>query len=481
MTNENILLMILLVYVTGITAFGIWLGTRIKTTGEFLLAGRGVGIFVLAGSTLATIIGTGATIGATGYAYKYGFAGSLYGLGQGLGIIIVGLGFAKMRRYKFMSLGEEIACYYGGNRVIYEFANITMFLSLVCWIGVQIMGAANYLGILTGLSFPSCVILSGVGFGLLTIIGGYVAVVYTDVIQAIVFFVGFVSLTVFAVIAVGGISVIHQAVPEGNWSFFGYQSVGWSSAFGIPLALMLSYIAEPGYRHRIYSAKSEKHALWSMVIPGILVIPFSALVALLGMSAYTLNPDLASQDQALPWMAATIFPMWAMAVIIVSGFAATFSSADSDAASGALFFIRHIYKLFAGSFPKNSLLVSRITIAVMMAFATVLVLQFKSIVSFIILFISALGSGIAAVIILGRFWKRATWQGAISAVIAGALVTVLVEVIPAQKAYWDEAIIPATAGAFICHMIISLLTLKEKVPFETVARNMELERQELET
>ena len=481
MTKEQIVLTVLITYIAGITVVGIWVGRNIKTTGEFLLAGRNVGIIVLTGSTLATVIGTGATIGATGYAYKHGFAGSLYGIGQALGILIVGLAFAKMRKYRFMSLGEEIACYYGGNRYIYEFANITMFLSLVCWIAVQIMGAANYLGILTGLSFFSCVILSGAGFAILTIIGGYVAVIYTDVVQAIIFSIGFASLTIFALIMVGGISALHQQVPAENLSFLGYKSVGWSRVIGLPLALMISYIAEPGYRHRIYSARSEKHAYRSMMITGLLIFPFALLVSYLGMSAYVLNPHLSNQDQTLPWLAKTIFPIWAMALIVVSGFAATFTSADSDAASGALFFIRHIYKLIMKSFPKNSLLVSRITIAVMMTAATLLVLQFKSIVPFIIVFISILGSGIASVIILGRFWRRATWQGAFSAIITGAAVTLSVEYISSQKDFWEEAIIPATLGAFIIHIVVSLMTAKDKIPFEVVAKNMEKERAELET
>ncbi len=109
MEDKHLMLVILGVYILGITGFGIYIGRKVKTSGEFLMAGRGVHKILLAGSTLATILGTGATIGASGYAYNHGFAGSLYGIGQGLGIIIVGLAFARMRRYNFMSLGEEIS------------------------------------------------------------------------------------------------------------------------------------------------------------------------------------------------------------------------------------------------------------------------------------------------------------------------------------------------------------------------------------
>jgi SSS family solute:Na+ symporter len=489
MAEKDLMLGILAIYIIGITVFGIYVGRRVKTSGEFLMAGRGVNKIFVAGSTLATILGTGATIGAAGFAYQHGFAGSLYGIGQGIGIIIVGLAFAKMRRYNFMTLGEEITCYYGGNKFIYQFSNIAMFLTLVCWIGVQIMGAGIYLSILTNLSYQTAVISSGIAFGVLVVIGGFVSVVYTDVVQVIVFSIGFICLAVFGVIAVGGFMEMKHTIPEESWSFLGYKSVGWGSVFAIPLALAISYIAEPAYRHRIYSAKSEAHARWGMLVPGLLMIPFAILVSFVGMSCYMLDPKLTNPDEALPWLAATIFPTWAMALVVVTGFAATFSSANSDASCGSVFFIRHIYALFSKLFfgtkeqryPKNSLLVSRLTVLVIMIIATVLTLQFKSIVSFIILFISVLGSGMATLIILGRFWRRATWQGAAGALIAGAVISIAVESIPALKEFWGEPIIPAALGAIIVQVVISLVTYKGKPSFDEVAKQMTQERSGLES
>lgn len=483
LSDKQIILSLLSVYIIGITAFGIYIGRRVENTSEFLLGDRSLHAFSLAGSTLATVLGTGATIGATGYAYQNGFAGALYGLGQGFGVILVGLLFAEMRKYEFMSLGEEIACYYGGNRYIYEFSNVMMFLSLVCWIGVQIIGAANYLGILTGLSYTTSVITSGIAFGLLVVIGGYVAVVYTDALQAFVFFFSFIGLTIFGVIAVGGISTVTNSVPSENLSFLGHEKVGWFNTFSIPMALMISYISEPGYRHRVYSAKSVRHARWSMIIPGLIAIPFSFVTVTLGMTAFSLDPNLATPDEALPWMATEIFPVWAMGLILISGFAATFSSANSDCASGALFFIRHVYNLFVPGrrYPKNKLLASRITVAVMMTAATLLVLVFKSIVNFIVTFVSVLLSGLATVILLGRFWKKATWQGAVTAIVTGAVATLLVEQVPGWKAFWKQSIIPATLSALIVHVGVSLLTFKKGKPsFEEVADRMTEEREELE-
>jgi SSS family solute:Na+ symporter len=198
------------------------------------------------------------------------------------------------------------------------------------------------------------------------------------------------------------------------------------------------------------------------------------------MSAYALNPHLEASDQALPWLTLAVFPVWATAILIVSGFAATFSSGNSDAAAGAVFFIRHIFRFFSGRYPARPLRAARIMIALMMAAAIVLAAQFETVVEFVVFFVSLLGSGLAVVILLGRFWSRSTWQGALAALVAGAAVSLFVIWVPGQKELWGETIIPATLGALLAHLVVSLLTPQEKLSFEQVAELMAAERSELD-
>ena len=94
----------------------------------------------------------GVIIGGSGLAYQHGWAGCAYPIGLGARHTAHrAYSSPKMRRYKFMTLSEEIACYYEGNRVVVEFSNITLFLSQLCWLTVQIMGGAAVLGAVTGL------------------------------------------------------------------------------------------------------------------------------------------------------------------------------------------------------------------------------------------------------------------------------------------------------------------------------------------
>src|ERR1022692_924181 len=211
----------LVLYVVLTTAVSFFWMSRVRKPADYLVAGRGLPVWVLIGTIVGTCIGTGVIVGASGLAYKHGWAGCAYPIGLGLGTLLTGLFFAEMRRYKFMTLSEEVACYYEGNRVVMEFSNITLYLSQLCWLTVQIMGGAAVLSAVTGLNPRLCVVLAGFAKAAISIPGGLKAVVYTDVLQTIILFCGFGFLIYSALKDVGGLDGLRQAVPADYSSFLG--------------------------------------------------------------------------------------------------------------------------------------------------------------------------------------------------------------------------------------------------------------------
>ncbi len=107
-------------FLTGFGAyvlFLIWLGwfvSRNQKSGEdFLLGGRGLPLFLVLGTTVATMVGTGSNMGAVGFGYSNGWAGALYGIGGAIGILLLALWFAPVRKLNFMTMSEELAYYVG--------------------------------------------------------------------------------------------------------------------------------------------------------------------------------------------------------------------------------------------------------------------------------------------------------------------------------------------------------------------------------
>jgi SSS family solute:Na+ symporter len=453
----------------------------VKKAADYLVAGRGLPYWVLTGTITATGVGTGVVIGGSGLAYHHGWAGCAYPVGLGLGAIVAGLCFAGMRRYQFMTLGEELASYYGGNRVVVEFSNLTLFLSQLCWLTVQIIGGGAVLSAVTGLRFDGCMVLAGAITASISIPGGLLAVVYTDFLQAAILLCGFTCLSFAALYNVGGLAGLGEKVPAAYFSFLGVASAGGEKVVSILAALVIGVIADPARRLTMYSARSVTAARWSMVTAGGIEIVLSIAIGLTGMYAFVINPRLPQADQALPWLVMNVLPPWLAALIVVSVASGIFSAANGNATAVGTFFVRHIYPLVVGRYPQRPVAAARYALACAFVVSTGVSLLTRSIVDFVLKFLPMTVSGLAVIIVLGRYWRRATWQGALAALVTAPLVSLAMLCVPASVQVWKEPILPATLAAAIAHIVLSLCTPPTTRSFQDVAAAMTRQRQAFET
>jgi solute:Na+ symporter, SSS family len=464
----------LIIYVVLTTLVSFFMMARVRKPADYLVAGRGLPIWVLVGTIVGTCIGTGVIVGGSGLAYLHGWGGCAYPVGLGLGTLLTGLFFSEMRRYKFMTLSEEVACYYGGNRIVMEFSNITLFLSQLCWLTVQIKGGAAVLGAVTGLDPKLCILLAGCAKAAISIPGGLKAVVYTDVLQTLILFTGFAFLIHTSLRDAGGLSGLRHALPPDYFSFLGTASLGGWKVFSLILVLVMNPIADPGRRLTMYSAHTERGAKWSMVGSGLAVMVFSIAIGITGMYTFHLNPHLTVPDQALPWLVMHALPAWLAAFVVVSMISGMSSAANGTAAAAGTFYVRHIHPLLTGVFPKRPVVTARWALLWGFVVSTVLALYTGNIVDFVVKFLPLTMSGLAVIIVLGRFWKRSTWQGALAALVTTPLVSLIV------MRFWDNPTLPATLAGLMAQIVVSLLTSPNQRSFAEVAAQMTRERQGVE-
>jgi SSS family solute:Na+ symporter len=453
---------------------------RVRRAADYLIAGRGLPYWVLTGTITAGCIGTGVVIGASGLAYQHGWAGCAYPIGLGVGTVLTGWFFARTRRYRFLTLSEEIVCYYGGHRVVGNFCNVSLFLSQLCWLTVQIMGSGRVVGTVTGWPPQACVVLAGLIIALIAIPGGYRTVVYTDFLNAIILLSGFGLLFHSALAGAGGLNGLQTSGPPAYFSFLGYASFGGLKLASLILVLVLSDFADPGRRLAIYSARTETVARWAMVTAGSVVVVFSVVIGVVGMYAYQINPHLATPDQALPWLIINVFPGWLAAIVVVSVTAAIISCANGNATAVGRFFVRHIYPLATGRYPGNPVKAARGALFCALIVSTTIALHTSSIVDFVVKFLPVTMSGLAVIILVGRFWKRANWEGALAALITTPAVSLAVIFIPAQAKFWGYPAIPAVCAGALAQVVVSLLTAPNMLSFAEVAQDMTRERESIE-
>jgi SSS family solute:Na+ symporter len=456
-----------------------WMMRAGKAT-DYLIAGRGLSYWVQTGTITAGCIGTGVIIGASGLAYTHGWAGCAYPIGLGVGTMLTGWFFARTRRYRFLTLSEEISCYYGGNKFVGTFCYLSLFLSQLCWLTVQIMGSGRVVGVVTGWSPELCLVLAGFIIALIVIPGGYRTVVYTDFFNAIILLCGFGVLLHSALMHAGGIHGLRSSVPPAYFTMLGYASFGGLKLAGLMVVLVLSDFADPGRRLAIYSSRSEAVARWSMIFAGATVVVFSGVIGIIGMYAFQMNPHLDTADQALPWLIIHVLPNWLAAIVVVSVTAAIISCANGNATAVSSFFVRHIYPLVTGRYPAKPVFAARTILVCALIVATTIAMHTASIVDFVVKFLPVTMSGLAVIILMGRFWKRANWQGALAALVVTPAVSLGVIFIPSWSAFWGYPAIPAVWAGVLAQIIVSSLTKPSAHSFTEIAETMSRERESIE-
>jgi SSS family solute:Na+ symporter len=307
-----------------------------------------------------------------------------------------------------------------------------------------------------------------VGGGLALIycaVGGLVSVVRTDQIQFIALWIGAFILIPFALKAAGGFPKITMSVPKENLDIWPGTAVamGWLFAVG-PGQMTLQM-----YYQRFSASKSSKVAVWGMIGTIIATIGIGIYASLVGLSIRTINPELASGQQAVPWFASTMLPPIIGIFILGAITAAIFSTADSSLHSAAANIARDFYGsiIKPSSTEKQVLRVGRWTVVIIGILGIIAALYIPSVMRWIVGGYVITAGGLLFPLFLGHFWKRTTRAGAIAGMLGGFVVALPSVVIPSFGKWLSSLVIAPVIGALIVSLVltvvVSLATKKEAV------------------
>lgn len=457
-----------------------YITSRGKNEGSsFLTGGGNLGFFLIFCTVGATMIGTGSSMGAISNGYNHGWGGAIYGLGASTGILAMLL-FVNVRKKNFLTMSEEAQYYYGGKKIIRQVMGFMMFIIEIIWLGNHMNGGATYLAYVTGLPSAACKLITVLGFGIYVFIGGYMAVVTTDAVQFIAILIGFGLIAIRAIPMAGGyeniVATFTAAGKPGAMGFYGLGSYGALAAFALVLSTFMGVIGTPTHRTRIYTSKDEATARKAFLGQGILLFFWSFITAIIGMSCFTIataNGDvLEKADYAFSYMATTVLGPVVGLIFMICGLSATMSSGDSDAISGVTILLTDVYPSLTGKaikeedYPKYS----RIALVTTLAVAFFITLFVNDVISYIQTVVGALLPGVAVAMFMGRFWKRANWQGGLACIASGTVLGLLILFIPSFKAWVNAtlggAAVPATIVSLVFGVVVSLIFPADNTPEE---------------
>ncbi len=457
--NSYLFLLGFAIYLLLMIAISYLVSRRQQSSDDFLLAGRNVSARLTFGSTVATMIGTGTSMGAVGFAYNHGWSGMLYGLGGAVGILLTAWLFAPLRQLRFMTMSEELSYYVGANQWVKQASAILIFLASLGWLGAHIIGGALYLSWATGIELFYAKLMIGGAYTLYVMIGGYRAVIWTDSLMAIILFSGFLLMSYAAVQAIGGVAQVNVALDVIRQQGL-ITDIGVLPAISLAAVVAVGVLATPSFRQRIYAARDVGTVRRSFMFSGVLYLAFAALPALIGIAARVLQPELANHQFAFTTVAVLVLPALLSMLVLLAGLSATLSSASSDAIAAVSVLIRDLYHGLTGSMPApaKAIRYSRLAVLMVSALALSLALISDDLIGYITGMIATLMSGLFVCAMLGRFWLRFTWQGALAAMLGAMLSSLLILNQPDWLAFWGNPCLPAVVIAFIAAVSLSLLT-----------------------
>jgi sodium/proline symporter len=459
------------VYTLAIMGVGIYSARYGRgTSSDFFLAGRGIGAWVAALSSSASSESGWVTLGLVGMAFQTGIGALWIIPGTVVAFLFNWLVIAdRLRNYARYSdaitIPDILAARFTGNRavIIRLLAMLIILTMLSAYVAAQFNAAGKMFDTMLDWPYRGGV-LAGTAIVLTyTISGGFRAVAWTDVIQALFMIGAMVVLPVVLLVEMGGIDVMwqrlnaledaaaltHPFADKAGMALFGFLAV-W---LGIPLG----YCGQPHVLVRFMATRDAAAVRRGALISTTWVFLLFAGAVLLGIFARAWYGSLADPETVLPRVAAELLPGVIGGVMIAAVLAAICSTADSQLLVSASSISHDLYVRLLGRHPENSTIVlfNRLAVLAVGLVAMLVALgEVRVIFDFVLYAWAGLGAAFGPALILILLWKRTSASGVIAGMLTGFLTAII----------WRETLhdlmyelAPAFLLAFVCIWVVSLL------------------------
>ena len=182
-------------------------------------------------------------------------------------------------------------------------------------------------------------------FVIYTLLGGQFAIIRTDALQAVIIFGGIFGGMAMLLSHLGGWQGLQNSLPAEMFSFPLNQNFGGADLTSMLLVVGLTYVVGPDMYTRIFCARDGEVARKSTLWAGGLLVPFAFAIAIIGMGAAVLFPDIAA-EQAFPTVIKEVLPPVVGGIVLAALLCAVMSSADTCLLSASTILTVDIIKKF---------------------------------------------------------------------------------------------------------------------------------------
>jgi SSS family transporter len=440
------LLTLVIVYLLVTIAIGLAAAKRVKNSADFAIAGRHLPLAMIVTTTFATWFGSETVLGIPARFVHGGLRGVVEDpFGAGICLILVGALFAsKLYKMTLLTISDYFKERFGPE--VEVLCSVMIMLSYLGWVSAQVSALGLVFNVLSGgvISISLGMVIGVISILAYTLFGGMWSVAITDFIQMIILVLGLAILAAFAADQAGGAhKVIELAVSRDMFHVLPDPDVkSYTFFIASALTMMLGSIPQQDVFQRVMSANNEYSATRGPIIGGVCYIVFAFVPMFLVLSALIIMPEqaerLMDQDpqKVLPTLVMEKMPFVMQVLFFGALLSAIKSCASATLLAPSVTFTENIWRHIRGrAGHHNDLKAMRVTVLVF----SVLVLLYSIAMQGTPIYDLVSGAyqiplvGAFTPLVFGLYWKRASTQGALFAIVLGVTSWLLFVLTPAGE------------------------------------------------
>ncbi|MBT8066188.1 MAG: sodium:solute symporter family protein [Gammaproteobacteria bacterium] len=476
------------IYVLMLLGISVYKSRTIKSDEDFMVAGRGVPVYMLVATLVCTWIGSGSLFGTAGLTFRTGISELWFSAGAWIGILVVYMIAARVRRIAKYTLTDLLEKRY--SQLAKVLGTITIIIAYMVIAGYQFKGGGRFISILAdgSISPETGMIIAAVLIIGFTVLAGMVSIVSIDIFNGSIMLLAMIVTLPVAVMGHGGvdavITTIQQTEPT-HLSMMGGHDFVWVIGIALPTFLLL--MSESSMYQKFSSADNERNArraVMGMFIGVVLVETLMMLIALVGFAIYADDPrffladgsvNRAMAEEIILRIGFEQLPVIVGSLLLAAGAAIVISTGNTFLMVTSTNVTRDIFQAFfyKNATPSQVVWLQRSCIVGIGVLAYLMMSQFETILEMALMSYTMIGASLAPALLAAFFWKRVTRIAGVLSIASGMLTVILIAVLNSVfkegstqifgvtfPMDTDYIAIPAVIVSVTTLVVVSLLTPK---------------------
>ncbi len=464
------LIVLVALYFALTIAIGLYASRRVKSSADYLVAGRSLPLYMNIATVFATWFGAETVLAVSSTFLKEGMGGVVGDpFGAASCLILVAIFFARpFYRLRLVTIGDFYRKRF--NRTVEIGTGIAITLSYLGWTSAQLVALGIVINTVTGgaISLAQGTVIGALIVMIYTMFGGMWSIALTDLFQTTVIVLGLLYIAWLLGDMAGGVGTVISAAQEaGKFNFWpSFTLRDWLAFIAAWATMAVGSVAQQDVFQRVTSAKDEKTAMRGTLLGGTFYLIFAFVPMFIAVSALLIDPEkvqavLATDDTdfqlILPQLILDRTPLFAQVLFFGALLSAILSTASGALLAPTAVLTENVIRPLVGAriADQHVLRLLRVILVLFTIGVTMFALLSES--SMYQMVQNAYKVTLVAAftpLAFGMFWRRATPQGALLSIVLGLLGWIAAELVT------PEALIPPQfvgLGAAISGMLVGSL------------------------